>query len=961
MVVAPKKDGSPRRTVDLQKLNKATLRETHHTPSPFNQVSTVPPHTTKTVLDAWNSYHSLPLSTEARDATTFITEWGRYRYLRAPMGFQASGDAYTRRFDDIMVDMPRKTRIVDDTILWDSDLESSFWHALDYIKHCAQNGIIFNPHKFVFGKKEVDFGGFTLTEDGVKPTSNMIDAIMNFPTPQNISGMRSWFGLINQVAYSFAQAEIMAPFRELLSSKNKKFYWDETLDQIFNASKQKIVELIEEGVQNFEIERPTCLSSDWSEAGIGFFLRQKHCSCPTDKGPDCGNGHWRLIFAGSRFTTEAESRYAPVEGEALALVYALKSCRMFVLGCPTLMASVDHQPLLAIFGDRELEKITNPRLLNFKERSLMYCFTIKHTPGKKHFGPDATSRYPAPQAPDANQEQEEDLTDGIKSSLIASYKHDHHLQAVTWERIVSAAASDQECHDLTKVINQGFPMSRNELPVSIRQFWPLRDDLYTIDGVPAKSNKILIPRPLCAEVLECLHAAHQGVNRMLANARQRLFWPGLEAQLRQTRAQCKACNRTAPSQPREPLAEPALPQFPFQHTVADLCDISGNKYLVFADRYTGWVEAALMPDPNARKVWNRLRTWFCTYGAPAELASDGGPPFQSLEYHQFLKDWGISQRLSSAYYPQSNGRAESAVKTAKRILLDNTDSSGRLDYDHTARAFMMYRNTPVQDIGLSPVVMLFGRPIKDHLPTLWKSMSVQPQWKEIRELREKAMAKRHLRAAEYHDQHTRSLPPLSVGDSVLIQNQNGNQPTRWEKTGHIVETLPHRQYTIKVDGSNRITLRNRRFICKILPVAPAVQTSSPTSLQGPPLLYPIGASNPPVMMPEVAIPSPSKPVWETATQERTQADTEPNWTINPAPSIPEEPVNHQEMSKEMGILPPPKLPQTTSAPASPSTRNPASIPTEPACEPPRCSKRVSQPPRALSPVLRGKSHQYSQE
>ena len=144
-------------------------------------------------------------------------------------------------------------------------------------------------------------------------------------------------------------------------------------------------------------------------------------------------------------------------------------------------------------------------------------------------------------------------------------------------------------------------------------------------------------------------------------------------------------------------------------------------------------------------------------------------------------------------------------------------------------------------------------------------------------------------------------------------------------------------------------------------VAPAVQTSSPTSLQGPPLLYPIGASNPPVMMPEVAIPSQSKPVWETATQERTQADTEPNWTINPAPSIPEEPVNHQEMSKEMGILPPPKLPQTTSAPASPSTRNPASLPTEPACEPPRRSKRVSRPPRALSPVLRGKSHQYSQE
>ena len=357
MVVTPKKDGTPRRTVDLQKLNKATLRETHHTPSPFNQVSTVPPHMKKTVLDAWNGYHSLPLSPEARDATTFITEWGRYRYLRAPMGFQASGDAYTRRFDDITVDMQRKTRIIDDTILWDSTLASSFWHTLEYISHCAQNGIIFNPTKFVFGEDQVDFGGFTITDDGVKPTNAIIDAIANFPTPTDITGVRSWFGLVNQVAYTFAQADIMAPFHELLSTKNRKFYWDATLDQVFEESKRKIVDLIIDGVKSFEVNRPTCISSDWSKTGIGFFLRQQHCQCPTLQGPECGEGHWKLIFAGSRFTTDAESWYAPVEGEALALMYALQSCRMFVLGCPNLLISVDHKPLVPIFGDNHLRKL----------------------------------------------------------------------------------------------------------------------------------------------------------------------------------------------------------------------------------------------------------------------------------------------------------------------------------------------------------------------------------------------------------------------------------------------------------------------------------------------------------------------------------------------------------------------------------------------------------------------------
>ncbi|MCP3869657.1 MAG: hypothetical protein GY703_16510 [Gammaproteobacteria bacterium] len=136
MVVVRKKDGSPRRTVDLQTLNAATYRETHHTPSPFKQASTVPPNTKKTVLDAWNGYHALPLSPSTRDCTTFITEWGRYRYLRTPQGFHAAGDAYTRAYDDITIDIPRKAKVIDDSVLWDNNTEEAFLHTVQYIDLC---------------------------------------------------------------------------------------------------------------------------------------------------------------------------------------------------------------------------------------------------------------------------------------------------------------------------------------------------------------------------------------------------------------------------------------------------------------------------------------------------------------------------------------------------------------------------------------------------------------------------------------------------------------------------------------------------------------------------------------------------------------------------------------------------------------------------------------------------------
>ena len=119
MVVTRKHDGAPRRTVDLSPLNKFCKRETH-SESPFHLARRIPRDTWKTVTDAWNGFHSVPLRDCDRPLTTFITPFGRWRYTRAPQGFLSSGDGYNRRFDAILA---KFERIVDDTIHYDSDLE----------------------------------------------------------------------------------------------------------------------------------------------------------------------------------------------------------------------------------------------------------------------------------------------------------------------------------------------------------------------------------------------------------------------------------------------------------------------------------------------------------------------------------------------------------------------------------------------------------------------------------------------------------------------------------------------------------------------------------------------------------------------------------------------------------------------------------------------------------------------
>ena len=714
------------------------------------------------------------------------------------------------------------------TLLFDKFINDAFFHTFDFLSTCASHGIVLNADKFVFCQEEINFAGFRITNTGIKPSEATLRALKDFPTPTSTTDVRSWFGLVRQVAYAHSVSDDLAPLRDLLmhdDGKKPRFKWNEHLQHAFEKSKTHVVESVARGIETFEPERHTCLQCDWSKNGIGFLLLQKHCKCiaphplePMLK-PCCESG-WKTVFAGSRFTNAAESRYAPTEGEALSVVWALKTSRMFTLGCPNLTVVTDHKPLLGIFNGRDVASINNSRIRRLKEHTLEYNFQIKYCPGKFHIGADALSRNPVHSTPitdDISQICEiamlATVTSVVESiSTISCIDGDTTPSIVTLEKVELECVKDADYMELRDLVISGFPESRRAVPDHAKVYWPLAQKglLHTFNSIILYQDRIIIPKSLRTYIIQVLHSAHQGCTGMLARASRSVYWPGIRKSIMSFQTNCRSCSEISPSQPREPLQLTPLAKRPFQIICSDLFQLNGRFYLIVVDRFSGFLHIFYSRTPPTHKfLIKHIRDIFVRYGRPDQLDTDGGPQYQSAAFLHFLATWGVKHRISSPYYAQSNGRAELGVKTAKRLLRSNTAPDGSLDNNNVAQAILQYHNTPLQDAPMSPSELLFGRELADFLPVNPKAYKLHPYWDNQVEQSNRQRSIRHKRLIQRYNIGTRELKPLSVGQHVIIQNLITK---RWDRFGTVLQVLPYRKYKLRMHGTGNVTCRNRRFL-----------------------------------------------------------------------------------------------------------------------------------------------------
>merc|ERR1711994_61162 len=358
---------------------------------------------------------------------------------------------------------------------------------------------------------------------------------------------------------------------------------------------------------------------------------QKRCQC-VNITPYCCQGRLEVL-AGSRFTKDAECRYAPVEGECLAVAWALQQTRHYTLGNPRLLVATDHKPLVKILGDKKLESIPNPRLLRLKEQTLAWKFDMLHVPGRVHLGPDTLSRKEVASIivnmiGDTDEEEEfreerilssatvstlESMIEAETAAAFLGMNDNIHNGAVpiTWEQLKHEVGKDKISSMLCNQIKDGFPEhdDKKKMRPEVQSYWKHREHLTQVDRVPLYKDRVVVPPVLRPAVLEILHGAHQGEKGMQLRASSSVWWPGITPQITEKRKTCRVCNQIAPSQPMAPPEPLQMPDFPFQQLASDYFQLSGRTYLVIVDRYSGWPVVAYCGGStgNPKMLTDKLR------------------------------------------------------------------------------------------------------------------------------------------------------------------------------------------------------------------------------------------------------------------------------------------------------------------------------------------------------------------
>lgn len=803
MAVVQKKSGEVRICIDPRPLNMKLKREHHKLPVLDDILPKLSGAKIFSTYDLKNGYHHLELDEESSHLTTFATPFGRYRWIRLPFGLNVSSEIFQKRLCQALEGLPNVQCVADDVIIHSKSEEEHDDHVRLFLTRCTQHGIKLNSDKCQFKVKEIQFLGHIITPDGLKPDPAKIEAIRNMSPPTEIPAVERLKGMVAYLARFIPNVtDVMRPIAKL-THQNVEWHWGKEQEESFIKIQQLLTQ--SPALAYYDANKELVIQCDASGEGIGAALLQEE----------------KPLAYASRALTPAESRYAIIEKEMLAIVFALEKWHQYTYARPVIIHS-DHRPLQSI-TKKPLDRAPK-RLQSLLVRTLAYDVDVRYKKGKHMYLADTLSRAYLKDQPSDQEEIE-----SVNAIEYIALKTDKII------RIRDATERDPALQTLKALIKQGWP-PKEEVPTSITHYFSHRDELAVTDGLIFRGERLVIPRSLRQEMLHELHRGHTGVEGSLRRARETIYWPSMNGDVKNHSANCEVCREFDIQQAKEPLIPSNIPDRPFQKVATDLFTLDGKEYLVTVDYYSNFWEVDRLLDTHSTTVIQKLKTHFARYGIPDELVTDNGPQFTSSHFTAFTKKWEIDHITSSPHHPQGNGKAESAVKNAKRLIRKTSKAN-----EDPYLAILAVRNTPQQGVESSPAQRLLGRRTKSLIPMTETSLTPDNAYLVKEKLKINQQRQKNI-----FDRHTKALNPLEEGDTVRMRPVRLKDAS-WRKAT-VLEKLDDRSYNVELPNGN--VLRRNRVDLRATKEQPEVTDDSRSDLEDP------SANQPSTPAPAASPPTP---------------------------------------------------------------------------------------------------------
>ena len=533
-----------------------------------------------------------------------------------------------------------------------------------------------------------------------------IQALQDLPAPDLQTKLQSFLGLINY----------LQPFIPGLSSKTtflqeqlSQWDWNPSTDSAFQHLKAWICQTL-------------------LKVTVAYYDRTKPVMIQT------------IAFA-SKSLTDVESCCANIERECLSVCFGLEKFHTYIYGRHVLIEN-DHK-LLEMIQHKPIH-MAPPRLQQMLLCMQKYDFTIVYKPGKDMVLADCLSCFPS-------------YTNYLPIPLVHNIQH-VQLSTSELDVIRGAVECDPVYSTVYRLTLRGWPDRVQDVPHVARHFWGARDELSIDQGLLLKGTRVCIPPELLERTLADLHGAHQGVDRMQAQAREAVYWPGIDSDISDYVSQCTTCTKHKASPPAQPMLPRDIPDGPWQDIAVDYMTFKGHEYLIICNTFSKYPFAYKVTAKSAQSLHLHLLKLISQYGPPMSLSTDNGPPFASDELTEFLTHHHIAHHTSSPHFPRSNGFIERQVRTIKTALHTALPAKKSLE-----SVLLDLRSTPIRSNMPAPHEILHNRTIQ------------QPgrpsQLVDMEMIRNFLISKWQAQCDQFNKAHgVRALPELPPGQEVLLRS-----------------------------------------------------------------------------------------------------------------------------------------------------------------------------------------------